>query len=60
MRFQEGARGVGAVDLKTLGLAAVLTGQAHIVEHRAHVEQLPVKAQAPPQTGQRSKVIDPA
>ncbi len=41
--FQEVARGVRAVDLEALGLAAVLTCQAHVVEHSAGVEQLAVE-----------------
>jgi hypothetical protein len=43
MGLQEVARGIRAVDLEALGLAAVLARQAHVVEHRARVEQLPIK-----------------
>jgi len=57
--LQECAGGVRAVDLEALGLAAVLACQAHVVEHRAGVEQLPVKAQPPPHAGQRSEIINP-
>jgi hypothetical protein len=57
--FQEVARGVRAVDLKALGSAAVPGGQAHVVEHRAGVQQLSVELQATPQAGQRAKIINP-
>ena len=57
--LQEVARGVGAVDLEALGPAAVPGCQAHVVEHRAGIEQLAVERQAAPQAGQRAEVVDP-
>src|SRR5258708_40045030 len=58
--LQEVARGVRAVDLEALGSAAVPACQAHVVEHRAGVEQLAVELQATPQAGQRAKIVNPA
>ena len=40
---QEVARGIGTVDLEPLMRAAVLMGQAHVVEHGAGIEQLGVE-----------------
>ncbi len=43
---EEVARGVGAVDLEAFVLAAVLVGEAHVMEHRPGVEQFRIEAQA--------------
>jgi len=59
MGFQEGACGIRAVHLESLGSAAVLRRQAHVMKHRARVEQLPVEGQAPPKASQRREIIDP-
>jgi hypothetical protein len=56
MGFQEGARGVRAVNLESLDSAAVLRRQSHVMEPRARIEQLPVKAQ---QASQRCKIVNP-
>jgi hypothetical protein len=48
------------VDLETLGLPAVLMGQAHVVEHRARIKKLGIESEAPMVSWQSAPVIDAA
>ncbi len=57
---EEIARGIGAVDLEAFVRAAVLVGEAHVMEHRPGVEQFRVEAQAAMFAGKRTEIIHPA
>jgi hypothetical protein len=52
---QEIARRVGAVHLEALGGRAVARGEAKVVEHRRHIQQLRVWLDAEPPTVQRAE-----
>ncbi len=41
---QEVTGGIGAVNLEALIRAAVLIGQAHVMEHRACIKQFGIKS----------------
>jgi hypothetical protein len=45
MLFQKVARGVCAIHLEAFAGAAMLVGQAHVVEHAAAIQQLRIKLQ---------------
>jgi hypothetical protein len=48
------------VDLETLGLAAVLIGQAHVMEHRARIKQFGIESETAMVSCQSAPVIDAA
>src|SRR5437899_13022847 len=52
--------GIRAVDLEALGLAAVLMGQAHVVEHRACIKQFGIESESATLACQSAPVIDAA
>jgi hypothetical protein len=59
MLAQELARGVGAIDFKALGRAAIFIGQTHVMEHGSDVEQFRVELQILALSGQRAPVKNP-
>jgi hypothetical protein len=60
VRLQEIPGGVGTVDLETLIGAAVLLRQAHVVKHRAGIQQFGIETQPTPLAGKRAPEINPA
>ncbi len=60
MTAQKVAGGVGAIDLEPFVLATVARHQADVVEHRAGVEQLPIKLQSAAHSGERAEMVDAA
>ena len=60
MASEEVTGSIGAVDLETLIRARMLGGEAHVVEHRAGVEELGIEAEAAALAGERAPVIDAA
>ncbi len=57
---EEVTRGIRAIDFESLGLAAVLMGQAHIVEHRACIKQFGIEFESATLACQSAPVIDAA
>src|SRR4030088_1206848 len=52
--------GICAVNLEAFLRAAMLLGQAHVVEHRACIKQFGIESQSATLACQRAPVIDPA
>ena len=57
---QEVTGDIRTVDLKALPLAAVLMGQAHVVEHRACIKQFRIEFESAAPACQSAPVIDAA
>src|ERR1700730_14606817 len=57
---QEVTGGICAVNLETFPRAAVLMGQAHVMEHRACIKQFGIESQSTALACQRAPVIDAA
>jgi hypothetical protein len=58
--LEEGAGGVGSVDLEALVGRAVAGDEAEVVKHGSGVEQLAVEFEAAPLTGESCEVVDTA
>ncbi|MGY4483443.1 hypothetical protein ACVWWR_002634 [Bradyrhizobium sp. LM3.2] len=60
MATQERARGVRAVDLEPLVLAAMVRHQADVVKHGAGVKQFAVECQSAADARYRAELVDAA
>jgi hypothetical protein len=56
---QEVTGGIRPVNFKALIRAAVLSGQAHIMEHRARIKQLVIESESATVACQCAPIIDP-
>lgn len=60
MSLEKITRGIRSIDFKTTTIAAVLVGQAHVMEHATRVEKLVVVFQAQSLTSKRCEIEDTA